>query len=374
MAENPGNDGVDRREDTLYRAMARAIWLVAALALAFWFLDAILFVVLFFTAVVIFAMALNPPVRWLERHKVPRVAGVALVTLALLAVLALLGWLVLPRITKEVVGIAGQLPQYAADLTSQISSRLEDYPEMREKLQVSGSTITRLLPTVQTFLMRVGTYSMSAIGLIFFGFLLASTTLYALARPEPLLEGYLAIFPVELRGPAERAFTRSANAVGAWLWSNITVGALEAVASTIALTLLGVPGAMVWGALAFFSELVPRFGPYIMAIPPLILALTVSPMTALWVFVFYVAQNEITSDFITPLIRAKQMNLHPVSQLFMVLALGSAFGILGALLATPLTGFVKAYYEEFYLARQRKVKDEDERVARILDQQVNASG
>lgn len=123
-----------------------------------------------------------------------------------------------------------------------------------------------------------------------------------------------------------------------------------------------------WGLLAFFSELVPRISNYLIAIPPLLVAFAVDPMMALWVLIFYTAQAEITGNFITPLIRSRQMNLHPVSQLFMVLALGSAFGVLGALLATPLAGFAKAYYEEFYLARQPDIQHEDESLTRMLDQ------
>ena len=48
------------------------------------------------------------------------------------------------------------------------------------------------------------------------------------------------------------------------------------------------------------------------------------------------------------------MNLHPVSTLFVMLAMASAFGLTGALIATPLTAFIKAYYETFILAEASK--------------------
>lgn len=87
-----------------------------------------------------------------------------------------------------------------------------------------------------------------------------------------------------------------------------------------------------------------------MAIPPTLIALSIDPKTALWVAVFYVALNEIMGNFVVPKVRASTMNLHPISSLIVMLAMGSAFGIAGALIATPLAAFIKAYYETFYLA------------------------
>jgi putative permease len=48
--------------------------------------------------------------------------------------------------------------------------------------------------------------------------------------------------------------------VSAWLWSNIVVGVVEAVAVAVALPLISVPNALLWAVLALFAELVPRLG------------------------------------------------------------------------------------------------------------------
>jgi len=52
-----------------------------------------------------------------------------------------------------------------------------------------------------------------------------------------------------------------------------------------------------------------------------------------------------------PKLRSTTMNIHPMSSLFLLLAMGTAFGLTGALLATPLAAIIKAYYEEFYIAQ-----------------------
>ena len=110
-------------------------------------------------------------------------------------------------------------------------------------------------------------------------------------------------------------------------------------------------GALVWGALALFSELIPKIGFYIMSIPPVLGALSVSPLTALWELIFFLALNEIIGDFVMPKLRSSTMNIHPVSSIFLLLAMGSAFGLTGALMATPLAAIIKAFYEEFYVKK-----------------------
>jgi predicted PurR-regulated permease PerM len=119
----------------------------------------------------------------------------------------------------------------------------------------------------------------------------------------------------------------------------------------IFLSLMHVPGALVWAALAFFADFIPRIGGYIMAFPPVILALAIGPMTAVWVVLFYIISGEILGSIVAPKIRGTTMQPHPVLIIFFTLAFALAFGLLGAIVATPAAAFFSAYYSEFYLRR-----------------------
>ena len=112
-----------------------------------------------------------------------------------------------------------------------------------------------------------------------------------------------------------------------------------------------VPGALVWAALAFFSDFIPRIGGYVMAIPPVVLSLTLGPMTAVWVAVFYLVSTEILGSVVAPKIRGATMAIHPVAIIFFTLAFALAFGLIGALVATPAAAFASAFYSEFYMKR-----------------------
>jgi len=69
-------------------------------------------------------------------------------------------------------------------------------------------------------------------------------------------------------------------------------------------------------------------------------------------------------DFVMPKLRSSTMKIHPVSTLFLLLAMGAAFGLIGALLATPMAAIIKAYYEAFYLSN---FKDDNLMEQRIDD-------
>lgn len=101
-------------------------------------------------------------------------------------------------------------------------------------------------------------------------------------------------------------------------------------------------------------------------IPPILVALALDPWMALWVFIFYQIMQAVMANVVAPVSRSSQMKIHPVSLLFAVLAMTALFGFLGAIIATPIAGFIKAYYEEFYLARQPEDTKQDKDVESML--------
>jgi predicted PurR-regulated permease PerM len=137
---------------------------------------------------------------------------------------------------------------------------------------------------------------------------------------------------------------------------------------------MDIPGAFVWGALAFFTEFIPRIGFFIKAIPPILIALSIDGYTATWVTVFYLASDEIMADFIMPRVRATTMKIHPVSILFVVMAMGVAFGFIGVLLAAPLTAIIKAYFEVFYVNRFEDDKLMEKRIEHMMYENSPAPG
>lgn len=354
----------------LYKPLAKAIFLAAGVIILLWFLFKIVSVILLLLFAIVLALIINKPVTWLEKKKIGRGWASLIVFGVILIALTSLLWFIGPKISKQLSALITNLPEYGNQLSKTVGSWFTDYPEVQKELTFDTSTIVQWMPSVPKTLMRVGNFSLTLLsGLVIF-ILFISMVVYAVVSPRPLIELYLSIFPPAQRDKAAAALSKTSVMLTGWIRSNLIGGSIEAVVVTVFLSFMGVPGAWVWGALALFAELVPKIGFYIMSIPPILVALSVNPATAIWVTVFFLALNEIMGDFVMPNLRSSTMNLHPVSTLFILLAMGSAFGLTGALLATPFASIIKAYYEEFYLAKFDEDSHIHKRVDAILDQKT----
>lgn len=339
----------------LLGALMRAVTLAAVLLVAIWFLDVITPVILLLAAAVFMAIPLNVPVTALERRGLPRIGGTAVVFLVMLVVVGGLGWFLIPRIAEDLHDLVARLPAFLTTLGQRLDSLFG--PGASETLDLQVRILNEVVPALSGFVTRLGRLTLDLLAGLALLLVLLTLVGYILARPRDLLRAYLSIFPSHLRHDAERAFVTGSRGTVAWIRANLVVGTIEAVATAVFLTIAGVPGAFFWGVFAFFAELVPNIGIYLMAIPPIIVASAVDPLLGVAVGVFYVVLSFIMGHFVAPAVRAREMDLHPVYLLFAFFAMAAAFGFLGALISTPLAAFVAAYWNEFF-AKRREAVDE----------------
>ena len=347
-----------------YRTLSRLIYLAAGLFVAFWFVHEILQVILFLFFAMVITIVLNAPVTWLERKNIRRPVASLIVFFTVILCLALLGWMVIPKMVTQVKLLITNLPNYLDSLNKRIADWLGEYGGDRQKAENTTNAIAAL-PPVSSIINSVGQYSIQLFRnllLIIFFFCLV---IYMLINPRPLLELYLSYFPDTKKDKAAEAFSYASTMTIGWMWSNVFAGAIRAVIVWFFLYFMGIPGMWVWAAVTFFAELIPKIGFYIMAVPPILIAFSISPLIALWVAIFYIVVDEIIGDFVIPRIRSKTMKIHPVFILIMIIAMSAAFGIIGAFIATPLTAFIKAYYETFYRKEIQKEKH-DKNIDRML--------
>jgi len=337
------------------RASLFASWLGFVMAagsavVVLWFLSKIVAAILLLFFALVVAIALSAPVNWFVRRGMARHLAAILTLVLFFASILLIGWLVIPRLAAQVVVLVNQLPQFVARLTHQLGALLERYPDLQMFLSNGGGGGPEMLPAADIFRGLSG-FSLSVLGGVALAIIFFSTVAYVVLDPKPILRGYLASLSPAYRRPGMRAYRRASRAVIGWTKASLVIGALQAVAVFVFLTFMEIPGALVWAALAFFSDFIPRIGGYVMAFPPVVLSLTISPMTALWVALFYLVSNEILGSVVAPKVRGATMQLHPVLLIFFTLAFALAFGLLGALVATPAAAFFSAFYSEFYLKR-----------------------
>ena len=116
-----------------------------------------------------------------------------------------------------------------------------------------------------------------------------------------------------------------------------------------ALFALGVNLALLLGTLAGVFEIIPFLGPYLGAIPAILVALADRPITAVWVAVAFAAIQQIENIFLVPRISGNAVRFHPAIVMVIVVVASEVAGLLGVLIAVPTAAMTRDVLRYLYL-------------------------
>lgn len=146
----------------------------------------------------------------------------------------------------------------------------------------------------------------------------------------------LSFLPAARRGGAREAWNEVESRLGMWIRGQLILMGSIGAATSIAYTLLGLPGAVLLGLIAAIAEAIPIVGPLLGAIPAVLVAATVSPELALVVAVIYLVIQAVEGMVLVPLVMRNTVGISPFLVLASLLVGATVGGPLGALLAVPL--------------------------------------
>ncbi|MBX6378177.1 MAG: AI-2E family transporter, partial [Clostridia bacterium] len=121
--------------------------------------------------------------------------------------------------------------------------------------------------------------------------------------------------------------------------------------ASVGLTLLGVPYALVLGAIAGFLELLPVFGAVLGALPAIIVAAFQPLPLVFYVLAFFVVLQQLEGNVLAPRITGQAVGLHPLAALLVLVAAFEVAGLVGAMVAVPLVGGLYEFGVALWKAR-----------------------
>jgi predicted PurR-regulated permease PerM len=368
------DEAKDHERPLSYADLRRFLLLISGVALFALLVGALGKVLLLFAVVFFIAAVLNTPVSWMVRRGVKRGLAVVLVMLVAVGVTAGVIAMVVPTILEQTDQLARKAPEYSVRIQSQLENLSQRYPAIDRIIPESRDLAGRLGTQAQPIAGWLLTHTFGVLGGLFLGLIAILLTVFVLLNPQPLVVGLLSATPPRHREAARRSLERFLQQMGAWARATLMMGAITGISTGILLHFIGVQPALLFGTLSFFGELVPNIGPVVAALPALFVAAGESPSTLVWAVVAILFVQQVESNVLVPYIMGTQMELHPVSIVFFALAMGSLFGVAGAILAVPAAATVKIIYDEFYLRPQRVPQDEIAVQAAELIGDSNASG
>ena len=181
--------------------------------------------------------------------------------------------------------------------------------------------------------------------------LVAFLALYLAADPATYRNGFLALIPGRARDAVGDALDKAGLALRKWLVGQLGAMLFVGVVTAVGLWAVGVPMAIPLGILSGLLDFVPVIGPFLAAIPGVIIALAQGPEIALRALAVYVAVQFIEGHLVIPLAQKWAVQMPPALALTAIVAAGIVFGLAGVLFALPLAVVITVLVRELYADR-----------------------
>ena len=291
---------------------------------------------------------LNPLVDLMEKYKINRVLAISII-FVIIAVLLIIGLAVaIPNLQRQVVIFAQNVPSYLEDadkvIDDLVTKRLPDdfRPQLEQVLAQFSTQATAWASNISSKAVNWVSALISGTSQVIVALIIMPFMLFYLLRDGKGLRDYITQFlPNKLREPVGKVLSDVNQQLANYVRGQITVAVIVAIMFIIFFKIIGLRYAVALGVTAGVLNLVPYLGSFLAMIPALVLGLIAGPVMLLKVIIVFIVEQTIEGRFVSPLILGSQLNIHPITILFVLLTSGSMFGIWGVLLGIPIYASAK---------------------------------
>jgi predicted PurR-regulated permease PerM len=300
---------------------------------------------------------LSPAVEWLERHKVGRLAAIAIVFGALLAVVAALAVFTVPAFVIQMGSLVAQEPA----LRNKLVTFLAAYP-----LTTSLAETLRHLQygeLFKSYSTEAIAFSRSLIDVVAYGAGSIFLALYIMIDRDRLRGALFAVIPRAHHMKLSRIMIKLETIVGGYVRGQVVTCAMMAIFLFIVLSACDVPNALAIAAFGGIADVLPFVGIFLTMIPAVLAALAVGSVAATVVFVLLLCYEEFESRALMPIIYGRALRLPSSIVLFALITGGTLYGIAGALLALPVAATLLMLADELKLDLPGETAQPDDETA-----------
>ena len=309
---------------------------------------------------VVLASAIEPPVTFLQKYKIPRVVSVAGFFLLIVALFSVVAFIFLPPLIDDVVQFMKNLPALLESI--RIFGRDMGFKDLASSMTSISKDISKgqILTTVQNlFFSQSGFFAttskvVSGVFHVVITFVIA----FYLALEEKGVQKFLKLLaPLKYEHYIEDVWNRSQKKISLWMQGQFLLSFLVALLVYIPNVILDMPYSALLAILAFIGELVPMVGLTLATIPALMIAYAfggTSLLTTIAIIYFVIAQLE--SHVLYPRIMNRAVGVPSVLIIVALLVGVKLAGIWGVLLAVPLASIIMELTSD-YDKRKREINN-----------------
>jgi predicted PurR-regulated permease PerM len=284
-----------------------------------------------------FAVSLNPFVERMGRYMPKHNRGTAIASVFLM-VFALITFLLVsfvPPLIQQSQALFDNLPHYTEEFVksdSFLADQVRRY-NLVDRVRESQSQLVEYATTAgsQFFNIVSGLFSSFVAGITILGL-----TFFMLLEGPGWLAAFWAAVPPKSRGHLSQLADEMYKAVTGYSHGILLTASISAIASSVVMTVMGVPYSIPLGILVGLLGLLPMIGSSLAAVVVVIVALFTSTFAAGVMLVYFLVYQQVENHIIQPFVVGRAVSISPLLVLIAVLLGISVGGILGALVAIPL--------------------------------------
>lgn len=314
-------------------------------------------IITYMAAAIFIALGLDPLVRLLESRGLSRSISILIVVLSILALATALIVAVIPTAIEE----TGILFAAAPALLENVSS----LPIIQTLDAQFNGSISNAIQGVATYLSDSANWPLMLGGVVqvginlvngLVGFIVIVTlSLYFMASLGRFKKFVYALVPASRRTKFAEISEEVAASVGRYVGGQATIASINASLGFIVMSIFSVPYSIVLAFFCFLLALIPLVGAVSGAALVTLVALTISPTTALIIGIYYLVYMQIEAYIISPRVMKKAVAVPGGVVVVAAMAGGALLGVMGALVAIPVAASIILILRQVWMPRQDKL-------------------
>ncbi|MGG1879447.1 AI-2E family transporter [Paenibacillus cisolokensis] len=305
-----------------------------------------------------FYYLLRPIVDYLERQKIKRALAVLMIYFVFGGICAIFITVVWPTLREQIDLFIEHAPFLVQDVQHQIS-QLQQNPAWSRFIPTESELATTITDSINRMMTWISNSITHLISLVSSVMIIIATVpiflYYMLKEGNKLPDRLLAVIPKRYRNDGQEVLDDIDHALSNFIIGKVILNLILSVLMYIGFLIIGLPYSLLLVVVSFFLNFIPYVGAFLASIPVVIVGFIESPTIALWSVVVIVIAQQIQDNILTPVIYGRQLEIHPLTTIVLILVGGDFFGLLGVLLAIPVYIMIKIVVVrlyELFLARR----------------------
>lgn len=299
----------------------------------------------------------RPVLNFLMKKKFPKWAGVLTVLLAIVLVFYLFYIMIGPIVTDQINTLVDNAPeiidsveeygQYIFDQRERLPGSIEE--QLNEMTGQIGDRIGDVGGWILSF---IGSFISGVVTLVLVPFFLV----YLLVDHKKFVPFISGFFSGERKKWIRKTLHDIDETLQAYIQGQLFVSFLVGIMLLIGYLIIDLDYALLLALIGMATNVIPFLGPYIAVVPAIIIALVQDPIMAVYVAIIMLVAQQIESNFITPNVMGKSLDVHPLTVITLILAAGNIAGLWGIILAVPVYAVIKTIAKNIY-ARRSEIRE-----------------